>query len=160
MNLDKFKVTTLWQIAKYNSEESLASKCPDSVEVVDGNLGLNEGITELLKLLIGGTATAFNAANAYIGVGDSTTEAAATQTGLQGSNKTFKGMDEGYPQVSGTSAVFKATFEAAEANHNWKEFSILNGNSDTAKNLNRKVTDLGTKTAGATWELTATVTIS
>ena len=57
-----------WTIEKYDKNMKLY----ETEEI--GNLLLNEGIGELLKLLIGGTATAFNNANSFIGV-DGTTAA-------------------------------------------------------------------------------------
>src|SRR5687767_8272372 len=55
---------------------------PERVLVVEGNLLLNEGIQRLLDLGIAAGGTAFNNANAFIGVGDTNTAAAATQTEL------------------------------------------------------------------------------
>src|SRR6059036_3304204 len=76
----------------------------DTVEN-DGNLLLIGGVSMLFQALIGnGTATAaqaltyFNNGNARIGVGDSSTAEADTQTGLVAStNKTYKAMDATYP---------------------------------------------------------------
>lgn len=132
------------------------------VEVVEfsENLLLNEGITRLLNLLVGAGGTAFNNANARLGVGDSTTAAAATQTDLQAAtNKTYKAMDATFPQVSGQTVTFKSTFTGTDANYAWQEFVIDNG-SGAAETLNRKVQSLGTKSSGTTWVLTVTVTIS
>src|SRR5689334_23940106 len=47
------------------------------------SLFLTAGITEVLKLATGAAATAFNATNARLCVGDSTTAASAGQTDLQ-----------------------------------------------------------------------------
>lgn len=157
---DAGKVRTCWKIEKYRSEDDWRNNCPYAVEEFGGNLLLNEGITELLNLLIGATATPFNATNAKIGVGDGTTAADATQTGLQGANKAFKAMDAGYPQVSGTTVTFKATFGTNEAAFAWNEFTVVNGADDTAINLNRKVESHGTKAATDTWSLTLQITIS
>ena len=44
-------------------------------ETIDFNVALNEGLQELINLLCGISGTPFNNANAYIGVGDSTTAA-------------------------------------------------------------------------------------
>src|SRR3972149_69403 len=63
------------------------------LRLIEGNLLLNEGITALQNLLIGAAETAFNNANSYLGVGDSSTAASAGQTGLQAStNKLYKAM--------------------------------------------------------------------
>jgi hypothetical protein len=148
-----------WKIEKYHGEalpENLYT-----VEEFDGNLLLNEGITELLKLLIGDVATAFNNANAYIGIGDNTTAAVATQTGLQAAaNKAYMPMDSNYPQVIGQTVIFRATFGPDDGNYSWQEFSIANGNSDSAVNLNRKAENHGTKASPDTWVVQCSVTIS
>jgi hypothetical protein len=132
---------------------------PEVVEV-PGNLLLNEGIQELWDLAIaaGGT-TAYNNANADIGVGDSVTAEAATQTDLQAaSNKLFKAMVATYPIRTNQTVDFRSDFLTAEANYAWAEWSVRNGNTRN-KNLNRKVQALGTKSTG-TWTLTASITIS
>jgi hypothetical protein len=56
--------------------------------------------------------------------------------------------------------IFRSTFGTAEANFTWAEWTVANGNSDTAVNLNRKVESLGTKTSGATWVLQVELSIS
>ena len=148
-----------WKIEKYHGEAK-----PENLYAVEefaGNLLLNEGITELLNLLIGGTATAYNNANARIGVGDSTTAATAAQTGLQAAtNKTWKGMDASYPQVSGQTVTFRATFGTSDANYSWREFTVVNAADDTGKNLCRKVENHGTKASGDTWIISLQITIS
>lgn len=147
-----------WTIHKYRGEPLLENLY--AVEQIDGNLLLNEGITALLTLLIGGAETAFSNANARLGVGDSTTAAAAAQTDLQAAvNKTYKAMDATYPQVAGSVVTFKATFGTADANYAWEEFVVDNG-AVALKTLNRKVEVHGTKAAGDTWVLTLTVTVS
>jgi len=157
---ERGKFRTEWRIEKYKDRIAFLNGKPYAVEKSVGNLLLNEGITELLKLLIGGTATPFNNANAYIGVGDGTTTAVPTQTGLQGINKFYKIVDSGYPQVSGQTVIFKATFESGEATFDWQEFTISNGPNDSAINLNRKVEDHGRKGANDVWAITLSITIS
>lgn len=145
-----------WTIEKYNSEMKLYD-----VEQIEGNLLLNEGISSLLTLLIGGSETPFNNTNAYIGVGDGTTEAASNQTGLLGENKSYAPMDATFPQVSGNTVTFRSTFGPTAGNHAWREFTVSNGNSDTAKNLNRKVeTAQRFKVEPDTWVIQLQVTLS
>lgn len=145
-----------WIIEKYDGNMNLYD-----VEKIEGNLLLNEGITSLLTLLIGGSETPFNNANAYIGVGDGTTDASATQTGLIGTNKTYKPMDATYPKVEGQTVIFRSTFGPNDGNHAWREFTVANGLSDSAKNLNRKVESaLRTKASPDTWVIQLKVTIS
>lgn len=128
-----------------------------------GNLLLNEGINELWTILCTtSSGTKFNSTNAYLGVGDDTTSENATQTGLIAStNKLYKAMDSGYP-TSGTSqlATWRSTFGASDANFNWNEFTVANGNSDAAKNLNRKVSNQGTKVISQQWQLSLQITLS
>lgn len=148
-----------WRIEKYHGEAK--SENLYAIEEFDGNMLLNEGITELLNLLIGGTATAFNNANTRIGVGDSSTAAAATQTGLQAStNKAYSPMDATYPQVSGQTVTFRATFGSGVAAFAWNEFTIVNSADDTGKNLCRKVEAHGSKASADTWVVQVQITIS
>lgn len=150
-----------WTITKYDNDEAFRTEIPSAVEVYDGNLLLNEGITELLTLLIGGTATPFSNTNARIGVGDSNTAAVAAQTDLQAStNKLYKVMDASYPQVSNQIVKFRSTFGATEANWAWNEITVANGADGTAKNLNRKVQGMGTKANPAIWVVELNITIS
>ena len=130
------------------------------VEFIPGNLLMNEGIQEMLDLLIaaGGT-TAYNNANCDMGVGDSNAAEAATQTDLQAaSNKLYKAMNATYPSRANQTLTFQSDFTAAEANWAWQEWSVRNGVTRN-KNLNRKVASLGTKATG-TWTLTSTITFS
>lgn len=144
----------------YDNPEKLFGGAPQTSEI-DGNLLLNDGITEALKLMAGLTATAFSNANSYIGVGDSDTAESASQTGLQAStNKLWKAMDTSYPSVASQTITYQATFGSSDANYAWKEFTIVNASSDTGTNLNRKVSDQGTKTAGQTWVIQIAITMS
>lgn len=145
---------------------------PTEVIEREGNLLMNGGASCLWQCLIGnGTGTAsqtltyFDNSNAHIGVGDSTTTAAATQTDLQAAtNKARKAMDSTYPQhTDGTSSgsatiTFKATFGTSDANFAWQEWGLFNASSG-GRMLNRKVESLGTKTSAASWAFTITVTL-
>lgn len=140
---------------------------------IDGNLLMYGGASCQWQTLIGnGTATSgqtltyFNNGNAYIGVGDSNTAEAATQTDLQAaSNKLRKAMDATYPThtdgtTSGSASVsFRSTFATSDANYAWAEWAIFNGSSG-GRMLNRKVQSLGTKTSAASWQLTVTLTLA
>jgi hypothetical protein len=79
----------------------------------DHNCFLNEGINEIWSLICGTGGVKFDSTNAYIGVGDDDTAAAAAQTGLQaaanaGTHKFYQPMDATYPTY-GTSQ--KATLD-------------------------------------------------
>jgi hypothetical protein len=136
----------------------LANTKPYEVIEGEGNCLLNTGIDEIWDLIVGDSANHFNNASAQIGVGDSSTAAAATQTDLQAAtNKTYKGMETGYPTSTTQKATFKASFGASEANYTWNEWVVKQ--STSAKCLNRKVDSLGTKASG-TWTLEVSITLS
>jgi len=140
--------------------EDFLDRLVETREVV-GNVFLNEGINFIWQAVTGASGlTFFNSANSYIGVGDGTAAADPSQTGLQGTNKYYKIVDSGYPQISGTQIIFRATFGPNEANFSWNEWTVANGSSDAAVNLNRKVENLGTKSSGSTWVLQVTLSIS
>jgi len=132
------------------------------VEKIEGNIALNEGLQELIDLICGiGAPTEWDNANARIGVGDSNAAEQATHTGLQAAvNKTWKGMDATYPQKSGQTAEWRATFGSAEGNHGWQEFTVVNAANDAGKNLNRKIADKGTKSVGESWTAVLQITFS
>ena len=115
----------------------------------------------MIDLLIGAAATAFSNANAYIGVGDSSTAENATQTSLQAAtNKLWKAMESGYPTNATQKVTFRAVFGSAEANYAWNEFTVTNASDDTGDNLNRKVSAQGTKTSGQTGTVDLEITFS
>src|SRR4249919_4027010 len=143
---DKIGYKIVWTVCKYDSDAEFVRNRPFETLITEGNLILNEGAGEALDLLAGtGSPTAFSNAAANIGVGDSTTAEAAGQVGLQGANKTYKAMASTYPQRSGTTTTWRAVFGTSDANYAWNEMTIANGNSDSAKNLNRKVSAQGSK---------------
>ncbi len=147
-----------WRLEKFLGDDQ--TQPPLEVIEDEGNLLVTAGATAMLNLLIGAGGTAFNNANAYIGVGDSSTAAAIGQTDLQAaSNKTRKAMDSTFPSVSGAVVTFKSTFATGDANYAWNEFAIFNASSGGTM-LNRAVSSLGTKTSAGSWSLTITITIS
>ena len=155
--IERIQENAVWRIEKYDAQGKLFE-----VAEFKGNLLLNEGINDIWNKVAGVAGTAFDESNAYLGVGDSDTAAAASQTGLQAaSNKLYKAMDGDYPTY-GTSQqiVFRATFGSSDANWAWEEFTVANGDSDSDVNLNRKVQSQGTKSSGQTWVLTLTITLS
>lgn len=133
---------------------------PYEILITEPNLLLNEGIQEMWDLIIGagGSVAAFNNATADMGVGNSATAAAATDTGLIGGSSLFKAMVATYPQRTGQTMDFRSDFTSAEANFAWEEASVRNGNTRN-RNMNRKVQSLGTKTTG-TWTLTSSITLA
>lgn len=116
------------------------------------------GINFLTQATIGQGST-FNSANARIGVGNGTTAFAASQTDLVGASKFRKGMDSGYPTISGTKLTFKATFAQSEANFPWNEWGIFNAATGGVM-LSRVVESNGTKQNNQTWVLEVELTFS
>lgn len=170
---------TKWKVEKFRGDDAKARELflPDAqpFDVVEfaGNLLMYGGASCLWQTLIGNgsatgsqTLTYFNNGNAYLGVGDNTTAAAATQTDLvAATNKLRKAMDATYPThtdattVGAATITFRSTFGTSDANYAWEEVATFNGASG-GRMLNRKVQSLGTKTSAATWVLTETITLS
>jgi hypothetical protein len=151
---------------------------PENIEEAQGNLLLNEGIQRMLDMTMIATVTSnqvagnpWSNANAYIGVGDTATAEAATQTELlaaaAATNRFYKIMSATYPIRTNQSVDFRADFTSTEANFVWNEWTVAAGATTASGagfltgtiNLNRKVQSLGTKSTG-TWTMTGTVTIS
>lgn len=124
------------------------------------------GIGVLLDRLAGlGTPVPFDSTHARIGIGDgggSVPTTTAADTALTAPvNFLYKTMVGGYPQRSGTTASWQATFGASDANWAWNEWAIDNGTGGgPGQLLNHKGVALGTKTAGSTWTFTGTMTQS
>lgn len=172
---DRGKWAVKWTLRKYHEdlqdwidrygkaegERRFAEECqPYETREIKGNILVNNGIQLMLDALIGTAITAFSNANARIGVGDSSTTAAATQTDLQAAtNKLRKAMDATFPSRTNQTMTWKSSFTSGEANFAWNEWAIFNAASGATSMLNRKVESLGTKTTG-TWTLQADVTIS
>jgi hypothetical protein len=139
----------------------------EEFEEAHGNLLLNQGIAHLEDQLIGATTNPNNNTETRLGVGNSATAEAATQTDLQAAagaaNRQFKLMNATYPSRAAQTLTFQSDYTTGEANFIWNEWCIDSGTAGgttvTAPILNRKVASLGTKTTG-TWTLTATVTLS
>jgi hypothetical protein len=146
-----------------------------TVEEAEGNLLMFGGASLLVEYSLGnGTTTAdqtltyMSNARAAIGVGDSSTAAAGTQTDLQAaSNKLRKAMDATYPtHTDGTSSgnaswSLRSTFATTDANYAWAEWGTFNtATAATGRMLNRKVESLGTKTSAAAWVFTVTLTLA
>jgi len=119
----------------------------------------------ITKAIIGSSLTAFNNANAYLGVGGgagATTAFSAAQTDLQGASKTRKAMDASYPTdppSPDNRLTFRSTFATGDANYAWEEWACFNASSSGTM-LNRVVVSLGTKTSAASWQLTVTIDLS
>jgi hypothetical protein len=176
---DKVSWTAKWRINKFSDPKGEIAKAMQNgmlsqtalnrfgdallcTETFQANLALNEGLGELIDLICGlGTPTKWDSINAHLGVGDSNTAAAATQTGLQATtNKTYKAMDTNYPLRTNQTVEWRATLGSNDANYAWEEYTVTNAADDTGKNLNRKTASKGTKVAGETWTLSLQITFS
>jgi hypothetical protein len=176
---DKIGWKARWRIDKFKDETGDVAKAmragtpaDDIVSIYGGtfvareefesNVALNEGLQELIDIICGlGTTAKWDNTNARLGVGDSNTAEAATQTGLQAAtNKTYKAMDATYPQRTNQTVEWRATFASGDANYAWEEYTVVNAASDTGKNLNRKTASKGTKASGETWVLSLQITFS
>lgn len=160
-----------WKIEKYHGDDQTVA--PFEVVEREGNLLMYGGASCLWECLVGnGTGTAsqtltyFDNSNAHLGVGDSSTAEAATQTDLQAAtNKLRKAMDATYPShtdgtTSGAASItFKSTFATTDANFTWNEWALFNASS-SGRMLNRKVSSLGTKTSSASWVFTVTCSLA
>lgn len=147
-------------IEPYRGREDEFHQLSKPYEVIEGegNCLLNSGIDEIWDLVTGASANHYDNTNAQIGVGDSNTAADATQTDLQAAtNKTYKGMESGYPTSTNQKVTFKASFGSTEANYAWEEWVVKH--STSAICLNRKVESLGTKSTG-TWTLEVEISLS
>lgn len=140
---------------------------PVDVRESEGNLLTIGGVSALWERLIGTGVTAFDTSNAYLGVGDSTTAAADTQTDLQAAtNKTRKTATASHTDSTSNSAAktitWVSTFGTSDANHRWREWAVFNA-STSGRMLNRKVEDLdggSAKTSAQSWQLTITVSLA
>lgn len=134
---------------------------PYEVKEMEHNCLLNTGIDKMWDLITGavsGTDHIYDNAKAQIGVGDDATIADATQTDLLADpNKTYKGMESGYPTSETQKVTFKSSFGSADANYTWNEWVVKQLTSLVC--LNRKVESLGTKSTG-TWTLEVDITLS
>jgi len=179
---DNAHYKAVWRIFKFlgdfskkTLEEILkAGIKPYEVLEIEGNCQLNDGINNILTpAIIGGSYTPVNTTDGCIGVGDSSTAAAATQTGLQASsNRQWVIVTSTSGTGSSQQLVLQASFGSSYGNFAWNE--ICAGSTTTpgslpstgatppatAHVLNRLVQSMGSKASGTTWVATLTITYS
>jgi hypothetical protein len=168
---EAFRWHVVWNVEKragnWTGAQIADGEAPDPYERLDhvGNVLTEGGASAIWHHLVGGNSvTAFDPSNAHIGVGDDNTAEVATQTNLQAAaNKHYQLVDS-VQHTDGTNAAaatvtFTATFGANDANFAWNEWGIFNSAS-AGRMLNRKAETLGTKTAGTSWTLSVTITLS
>lgn len=185
--------TTRWRVQRWDEEQTLyvarhayapqgmaieaddfyaLGVKPYSVTEVEGNLITNAGWTRLMSLLTAtGSTQALSATAVRIGVGNSNTAEAYTDTDLNAaagsSNRYF--MTVGGAATLGTrTTAFTATFGSSDGNFAWNEFgidvgtpSVSAGTTVNALLFNHKAgIAQGTKASGQTWAATATLTFT
>jgi hypothetical protein len=199
MSRDTIKWTPVARIDKYSPEvvdeltrilgyEPMAADFarfgaePFAVTEVEGNILVAGGLGMLTNALIGGTydpLTPTSTGRAFVGVGDSSTAAATSQTDLSAAtNKYYNTFDSaGITRVTTTTTNDAvqgvSTFGTAVANFAWAEWAWFttttgtitpgttsNVSSGTETMWNRKVASMGTKASGASWVFTTKVTFA
>lgn len=125
------------------------------------NLSANAGIALEADLLIAAGGTAFNNANAYIGVGDSATAVSASHTDLQAAtNKLRKAMNATFPSRASQTVTWKADYATTDANWQWNEMAVFNGSSANTMLARALVGSPFTKTSSLAITATYTRTVS
>ncbi len=119
----------------------------------------NAGRDHFLDATIGVAVTSFNAANARIGVGDSATAFATSQTDLVAATNKLRKIVDSAPSRSTNVLTFVSTFVAAEANWTWNEIAVFNA-AAAGTMFSRLVSAMGTKASPAVWVPTLTITVS
>jgi hypothetical protein len=104
--------------------------------------------------------TLFSASNFYVGVGDSSTAFATSQTDLVAASNKLRKLVTSVSESSGVVTAV-ATFGTSEANFEWAEWGTFNASSGGTM-AGRKVESptLGTKVGTQVWTLSCTVTFS
>jgi hypothetical protein len=136
-----------------------------------GNLATTAGLNRITSLIIAAGGQAATNTATRLGTGDSSTAAAIGDTDLGAAagstHRWFQVMDATFPTQANGVLTFKSTFGTADGNYAWQEWgvdvaapTVTSGNTVNALLLNHKIASLGTKVSGATWALTATLTIS
>lgn len=180
-----------WAVARLGYEprdaelQSLFDAPEDGIAESYGNMIVNGGLGRINNLIIGtGSTSAFNSTQSVIGVGDSSTAEARSQTDLQAiAGATHRWMQAvttapTVTTVTNTNDTISCgtTFASADGNFAWQEWcwvvstgtitatsAVLSGTvpgSTGNTMLNRKVVSLGTKASGASWVFTTTVTLA
>lgn len=143
----------------------------DVFEDEDCNLVLDAGWVMLMNGIAGSSVTKFSTSGPVgrIGLGDTNTAAAYTQTDLAASTGSTHRQWEilsGSPTVGSTHSgglAFAATFPTTDANFAVAEFGVDSGTAagtgaSVAPMLNRGVSSPGTKTSAQSWTVTVTIT--
>jgi hypothetical protein len=151
---------------------------PFAITEVDGNLLVTEGIGNLTGLVMGTvTVPVINATRGFIGVGDSSTAAAVTDTALvAATNKFYQkigSISQTTTTITNDTITAITTVATTDANFAWAEWvigsttggTVTTGTTEGAGGtgafiFNRRVASMGTKASGASWTFTANIKFS
>lgn len=148
---------------------------PDDMTEADGNLLTTAGLNRITNLIIGGGLQAFTNTRAAVGVANTSPVPAVSDPWL-GANVAgsswWMGADASNPTQANGVITCNATFNTDNSQFAWNEWgfgiataaitpsAVFNTATTTGVFLNHKVQSLGTKGAGATWTLQATITLT
>jgi len=180
--VDKYSPDQVAYATRHFGEEpighrlSLLFREPEDGTVEEpGNLLVTVGLNLITALIEGGAGTPFAHADAIAGVGTSSTAATVSDTALgsdNSSNAYYQQADVGSPTQSNGVITCVSTFASGNANFAWNEWCLATGSggitpgnhlsavATSVTMLNHKIASLGTKSSGASWVFTATITIS
>jgi hypothetical protein len=146
----------------------------------DGNILVTAGLNNTTELIIGSGGISLDQAHTIAGVGASTgNDAAIGDTALaddNGANAYYQNVDSGSnPSQSNGVITATCTFTGSNANFDWNEWclAVTSGSITAGTHLSAMATPsptminhkmyssgLGTKSSGASWVLTATITLA
>jgi len=136
---------------------------------IKGNMFLTKGVAFIWNCLISNACyPPFDQQNAHVAVGDSNEPENPEHISLLGLKRHYQRVDYGYPMILGKEIVFRGTIGPNDANFEWNEWGVANGNTPEAVHLNRRVARkdtepkeyFGIKPNGATWILQIKLKIS
>lgn len=146
-----------WKIEVYDGDV----QSPDTlIDTIEGeNVILTTGKNLLLDRLF--AASGFGGAVNSMGIGNSATAAAATDTQLLGSSPApfFQALDS-TPTRAGLVMTCVSTFGTGVANQNWQELALANATTNVSGTLFNRISPIGpfNKTSAVSIVLTATIT--
>ena len=148
-----------WKIEVFDGD----IQCDETlIETIEGeNVILTTGKNLLLDRLF--AASGFGGPVNSMGIGNSATAAAATDTQLLGASPApyFQALDS-LPTRAGLVVTCVSTFGTGVANQNWQEMALANATTNVSGTLFNRISPIGpfNKTAAVSIVLTCTVTQS
>ncbi len=118
----------------------------------------DKGVIAAASLFCGdGAIAAFNVTNTRLGVGDSSTAFAASQTDLQAATNKLRKVLDSAPARTNNAIDYTTTFGTSEANFAWNELGLFNSASGDYMATRRTLSGFGTKTNTDQWTITVSV---